>query len=93
MLNLKRTFTSDFVTTWLHLPGPIDMVGDIIDDMAVDTTGDTVVVVGDIVANIVWDTVTNTAEDTVDNIAEDILHELVLAEVTVWSIKGDMWSQ
>ena len=85
MLNLNRTFTSDFVTTWLHLPGPIDMVGDIIDDMAVDTTGDTVVVVGDIVANIVW--------DTVDNIAEDILHELVLAEVTVWSVKGDMWSQ
>ena len=41
------------MTTWLHLPGPVDMVGDIFDEMAVDTVGDTVVVVGDIVANIV----------------------------------------
>ena len=53
MINLYRTFISDLVTTWLHLPGPVDMVGDIFDEMAVDTVGDTVVVVGDIVANIV----------------------------------------
>ena len=79
------------MTTWLHLPGPIDMVGDIFDELAVETAGDTVVVVGDIVANIVCDTVDDTAEDIVDNIAEDtvgtedILQELVLvlAEVTV----------
>ena len=88
-IRLNRTFTNDLVTTWLHLPGPIDMVGDFFDELAVETTGDTVVVVGDIVGNIVWDTVDDTAEDIVDDIAEDIvgtediLQELVLAEVTV----------
>ena len=88
------------MTLVLHLPGPVDMAGGIFDESA----GDTVVVVGDIVDNIVWDTVDGTAEDTVANTVEDIvddiakdnagtekiLQELVLAEVTVWSVKGDM---
>ena len=45
------------MTSVLHLPGPVDMAGGIFDELA----GDTVVVVGDIVANIVWDTVDGTA--------------------------------
>ena len=88
------------MTSVLHLPGPVDMAGGIFDELV----GDTVVVVGDIVGNIVWDTVDGTAEDTVANTVEDIvddiaeyivgtekiLQELVLAKVTVWSVKGDM---